>query len=202
MPLAQRNVLSICGFELSDRTEGGGEPSTIGRLILTAATGNIYIGDAVTALANGTIGVATTPGTDKYAGVALTTRTFGSAASSADQGGTGQYVDVVFASENVYEIQAGPGAPTAVVQADMFANANIKLDVPRGPAAVAGNLSGQCLDPTTIATTATFDLRILNWKPDGDVVNVLNNTANGGNARLKVMLNRHYRSALFAGLGV
>jgi hypothetical protein len=84
----------------------------------------------------------------------------------------------------------------------MHANANIKLDLTRTAAAIAGNLSGMCLDPTTIAVTATLDLSIINWKPDGEIVNVLNNTANGGNARLKVILNRHYRAALFAGLGV
>lgn len=139
----------------------------------------VFIGDAVNREADGNIEAASaTPGTTLYSGVSL----------SYSAALTLGYHLVVTGPDALYEIQDNNDTD-GFVDADMGLNCNLELN--------AGNattkISGHELDESTIQTTNTLDMKLL------ELLGVPDNAA-GAWSRVVVMFNKHRMAPGVAGV--
>lgn len=110
------------------------------------ATG-IFTGDPVNRVA-GYIQASATPGTTLYSGVSLDY----SPAATAGQ------VTVLISPDAIYACQDSDGNTTGIVIANLGDNANLLA----GAGSTLTRQSGYTIDDTTVATTNTLDLHLLN----------------------------------------
>jgi hypothetical protein len=139
-------------------------------------------GDAVQQATDGNLNRFGTPGTDRFQGVAAHSRV---ASVDAD-------VLVYDDPSIIFEIQddgsAGPTG-TGFQKADRGLNANIV----KGAGDSLRDCSTDQIDATTLATTASLDLRCL-----GRVEDLTN--AYGANCRVRVLINKHRMNRETAGV--
>lgn len=181
------NVNNPFGFRPAMRTTAGGQVSAVAAHKLVGYGTALFINDVVTHAASGTkptacIDAAITPGTTPVLGVNLI---WGAASTATDH--------AVILAENgaVFVCQGDGTGATFLVAASLSKTANIAL--------TAGNatlkLSKHSLSETSLATTATLDLRVrkLFESPDN---------ALGQYARVEVTFNNTMASTQVAGAGI
>lgn len=172
------NVNNPHGFRPLGWCLGGGQPF-ITKLSKAVGFGTaIYPYDLVARASDGSINTTITPGTTLISGVALD---YGALSTATDH-------LVIISADALYEAQDN-GSP-GVAAADLGANANCIVSV-------AGTLttktSGHQIDASTIATTSTLDLHLMQLLAVPD-------NAHGNNARIEVVINKHRMNPGVAGV--
>lgn len=133
--------------------------------------------DAVNRVADASIEVSATPGTTAYTGVVLDR----GAASTATTH------RVIVSPGAIYEAQSN--GVTGLVAIDMGNNANLTL----GAGTASTGQSGHQLDTTTLNTTITLDMHLL------QLFNVADNSY-GPYSRIEVVFNKHRMAPATAGV--
>lgn len=171
------NVNNPYGLKPAMRTGAGGNPQCLQYTKAVGYAQAIYKWDPVTLLAGVLNGPASgiTPGTTRYAGVALNW----AAASTAS------VHQVMVDPDSLFDAQgdgSGSGSNT-IALAHMGFNANLNLTGTAGGGTTRDN-SGVQITESTIATTSTLDVRLLNLLVQTD-------NAYGIYGRVMLKFNKH-----------
>ena len=166
------------GLRPLGRTLGGGCPFLVQFSKAVGYGTAIFRHDAVARAADGSIDKAITPGTTLYSGVALD---YGAANTATDH-------LVIIDPTALYEAQDNDDTD-GIAAADLGLNANLELN--------AGNAttkqSGHEIDESTVATTATLDVKLLALYNSAD-------NEHGAWARIEIMFNKHRMNPAVAGV--
>lgn len=173
------NVDNPHGLRPLMRTLSGGCPTIQWMQKDASEAAAIFQWDAVNREADGNIEAnSATPGTTLYSGVSLN---HGAAATLTDHA-------VVVSPDAVFEAQDNSDTD-GFAAADLGLNVNIELNA----GSATTKISGHELDESTVATTATLDLKLL------ALLNTPDN-AHGAFSRIEVVFNKHRMNPAVAGV--
>ncbi len=169
------NVDAPQGFGTLERTITGGPPVT-GNFQKDVSEGTaIFTGDIVELEADAKIAPGGTPSTTLFLGVALN---FGAATTLTDH-------VVIISPGALYRIQDNGGAGVALIDIGFLADVELN--------AGSDGVSGHELNVSTLAVTATLDLKILELIKSPD-------NAFGANAQVMVLINKHFYNQNVVGI--
>lgn len=170
------NVNNPFGLEPQMRTESGGNPQTEYWSKAANYAAALFKWDPVTRVAGVLRGPASgiTPGTTNYFGVTLNPGALS----------TLTYHNVIVSPSAIFCAQGDGSTGANVVAAKMGYNANLTFATAGG--GVTRDNSGAQIDESTINTTSSLDVQILNLLVDPT-------NAFGANAKLILKFNKHLR---------